>query len=100
MLKPEELLEILNSINEAIQFTVEFSDTEIPFLYILIKRDSSGIWMDLHHKPTDTHQCLPYSTNHPKHCLKKIPFIMARHICTIVENNSKKQTFLRAKREF
>ena len=52
--KPEELLETLNSVNEAIQFTLEFSDKEISFLDILIKRDNSGIWMDLYHKPTGT----------------------------------------------
>ena len=69
--KPDELLETLNSVNKAIQFTMEFSDKEIPFLDILIKRDNSGIWMDMYHKPTDTQRCLPYSTIHPKHCLKK-----------------------------
>ena len=69
--KPEELVKTLNSVNETIQFTMEFSDQEIPFLDILIKRDNNGIWMDLYHKPTDTQQCLPYSTSHSKHCLKK-----------------------------
>ena len=49
--KPEELLETLNLVNEAIQFTMEFSDKEIPFPDILIKQDNSGIWMDLYHKP-------------------------------------------------
>ena len=93
--KPEELLETLNSVNEAIQFTIEFSDKEIPFLDILIKRDYSGIWMDLYHKPTDTQRCLLYSTSHPKHCLKYIPFVMARRICTMVENNSLKNKHLR-----
>ena len=87
--KPEELLEALNSVNEAIQFTMEFCEKEIPFLDILIKGDNSGIWINLYHKPTDT-RCLPYSTSHPKHCLKNIPFVMARCICTIVENNSLK----------
>ena len=90
--KPEELLETLNSVNKAIQFTMEFSDKEIPFLDILIKRDNSGIWMDLYHKLTDTQRCLPYSTSHPKHCLKNIPFVMARRICKIVENNSLKKS--------
>ena len=97
--KPEELLETLNSVNEAIQFTMEFSDKEIPFLDILIKRDSNGIWMDLYHKPTDTQRCLPYSISHPKHCLKNIPFVMARRICPIVENNSLKNKHLRELKE-
>ena len=73
--KPEELFETSNSVKESIQFTTEFSDKEIPFLDILIKRNNSGIWMDLYHKPTDTKRCLPYLIIHPKHCLKNIPFV-------------------------
>ena len=64
-------LEALDSVIEDIQFTMEFGDKKIPFLDILIRLDSSEIWMDLHHKPTATQRCLPYSTSHPKHCLKK-----------------------------
>ena len=93
--KPDELLETLKSVNEAIQFTMEFSDKEIPFLDILIKRGNSGIWMDMYHKTTDTQRYLPYSTSHPKYCLKSIPFVMARRICTIAENNSLKNMHLR-----
>ena len=55
--------------------------------------------MDLYHKPTDTQQCLPYSTSHPKHCLKNIPFVMARRICTIVENYYLKNKHLRELKE-
>ena len=50
-------------------------------------------------KPTDTQRRLPYSTSHPKHCLKNIPFVMARRICTIVENNSLKNKHLRELKE-
>ena len=52
--QPQELLETINTINDAIQSTMECSNKEIPFLDTLIKRDSSGIWMDLYHKPTET----------------------------------------------
>ena len=55
--------------------------------------------MDLYHKTTDTQRCLPYSTSHPKHCLKNIPFVMARRICTIVENNCLKNKDLRELKE-
>ena len=51
--KPDELLETLNSVNEANQFTMEFRDKEIPFLDILIKPDISEIRIDLYHKLTD-----------------------------------------------
>ena len=53
-IKPDDLLETINSIHPAIQFTMEFSDNQIPFPDILIKKDETGIWMDLFHKTTDT----------------------------------------------
>ena len=55
--------------------------------------------MDLYHKPTGTQRCLSYSTSRSKHCLKNIPFVMARHICTIVENNPLKSKHLRDLKE-
>ena len=55
--------------------------------------------MDLYHKPTDTQRCLPYSTSHTKHCLKNVPFVMVRSMCTIVENNSVKNKYLKELKE-
>ena len=78
----------MNSVSEATQLTMEFSDKEVPFLDILIKGDSSGIGIYLHHKPTDTQPCLPYSASHAKHCLKNILFVLTGRICTIVVNKS------------
>ena len=45
-------------------------------------------------KATETHRCLPFSSNHPKHCQKNIPFTLARRICTIVENTEGKMKHL------
>ena len=41
----QELLETISTISEVIQFTMEYSDKEIQYLDIIIKRDSSGLWM-------------------------------------------------------
>ena len=46
--------------------------------------------MDIYQKPTDARRCLPFSSNHPKHCEKNIPFTLAHRICTIVENTEAK----------
>ena len=73
---------------------MEYSKDAIPFLDILIKRNNDKIWMDIYYKPTDTHRCLPFSSNHPKHCKKNIPFTLARRICTIVENTEAKMKHL------
>ena len=51
-ISPEELLLTLNSINPSIQFIMEYSKDQIPFLVILMKRNENGIWMDLYYKHT------------------------------------------------
>ena len=89
-ISPEELLLTLNSINSSIQFTMEYSKDQIPFLDILIKRSENGIWMDLYNKRTNTQRCLPFTSSHPSHCERNISFCLARRICTIAENNAEK----------
>ena len=95
---PVEFLNILNSVNDKIQFTMETSETHISFLDIMIKRDDK-IWMDLYQKPTDTQRYVPFSSNHPSHCKRNIPFTLARRICTIVENPHRKTKHLAELRE-
>ena len=80
---PNRLLKILNSINPSIRFSVETSD-------ILIKRNDDKIWMDIYFKPRDTRLCLSFSSSHPNHRKKNIPFTLAQRICTIVENQQYK----------
>ena len=73
---------------------MEYSKDAIPFLDILIKRNNDNIWMDIYYKPIDTHRCLPFSSNHPNHYKKNIPFTLARRICTIAENTEAKMKHL------
>ena len=91
---PNDLVSILNSINPSIQFTMEYSKDLIPFLDILIKRNNDEIWMDIYYKPIGTHRCLPFSSNHPKHWKKDVPFTLARRICIIVESTEAKMKHL------
>ena len=42
----------------------------------------------------DTHKCLPFFSNHPKHCKKNKHFALARRICIIVENSEAKMKYL------
>ena len=46
--------------------------------------------MDVYYKPVDTHKYLRFSSNHPKHWKKNIPFTLARRICTNAENTEAK----------
>ena len=45
---PNRLLEIANSINPSIKFTMEKSNKELPFLDILIKRDDDKTRIDIY----------------------------------------------------
>ena len=43
LIKPNELLDVLNNINPAIQFTMETSDTQLPFLDVMIKKEKKSL---------------------------------------------------------
>ena len=73
LIKPGDLLTILNSVNNDIQFSMELSDKKLPFLDILITKSGKKIWMNIHSKPTDSERHVSYLSNHPKPCLKNIP---------------------------
>ena len=84
LVKLDDLSTILNSINNNIH------DNKLPFFYILITKSGKKNWMNIYSKPTDSKPYVSYLSNHPKHCLKNIPFCLARHICMIVENKNVK----------
>ena len=69
---------------------MEYSQDQVPFLDTLIKRNGNGIWIDIYQKPTETQRCLPFTSSHPSHCKRNIPFCLAQRICTIAENNAEK----------
>ncbi|GAB1602736.1 uncharacterized protein LOC115230173, partial [Argonauta hians] len=82
---------LLNSLNPNIQFTIEYSNKQLPFLDILIINQNTFLETDLYTKPTDSQQYLLFTSCHPKHTKTNIPFNMARRVCTIVSNQSTKQ---------
>ena len=44
-MKPNELLDVLNNSNPAIQFTMETSDTQLPFPDIMINKEKRYLWI-------------------------------------------------------
>ena len=50
----DKLWEELNSIHPKIQFTMECSETQLPFLDVLVKLNDGRISTDIYFKPTDT----------------------------------------------
>ena len=94
LIKPNELLDVLNIINPAIQFTMETSGTQLPFLDVMINKEKK-VFMDIYSKPMDSKRYVSFKSNHPKHCLKNIPFSLARRICKIAEKDSSKEIRLK-----
>ena len=84
----EELLsfiEYLNSIHPTIKFTYKYSRKSIEFLDVLVTREGNELFTDLFVKETDTHQFLHFSSCHPFHTKKGIPYSQAvrmRRICS------------------
>jgi len=79
---------ILNSLHKDIQFKMQVSDTELPFLDILLIKKDKHIITDIFYKVTDSKQYLNFSSCHPKHTKINVPFSLARRICTIVGNKT------------
>ena len=76
LIKPNDLLTILNQLDPNLQFTMERNTTNLPYLDIMINKTGTKIWMDIYNKPAD--------------CLRNIPFCLARRICAIVEEEETK----------
>ena len=85
------MLEVLNNIKPAIQFTIETSDTQLPFLDVMINKEGKKVFMDIYSEPTDSKRYVPFKSNHPNHWLKNIPFSLARRISMIAEKDSLKK---------
>ena len=93
----------LNSLNENIQFTLNRSKREIPFLDVLVQiTEDNSIHTDIFSKSTDTHNYLNFKSSHPKHTKLNIPFNLASRIITIANTEASQtrrleelKTFLR-----
>ena len=90
LIKPNDLLKILNQVNPSLQFTMERSTTSLPFLDIMINETVTKIWMNIYKKPTDSERYVRFRSNHLRSCLRNIPFCLARCICAIAEEEEAK----------
>ena len=74
---------------------METSDTQLPFLDVMINKETKKVFMDIYSKPTNSKRYVSFKSNHPKYCLKNIPFSLARRICAIAEKDSIKEIKLK-----
>ena len=81
LIKPDDLLTILNSVNNDIEFSMKLNYNKLPFLEILIIKSDKIIWMNIYSKPTESKRYVSYLSNHPKPYLKNIPFSLRKQKC-------------------
>ena len=81
-----EFIELLNSLDEHLQFTHEASEETVSFLDVTIYKDNGTLHTDVFYKPTDSHDYLPFNSYHPRHVKENIPYTLARRIQTIVSD--------------
>ena len=59
----------------------------IPFLDVLLTINNDKIETDIYAKETDTFNYLPFSSSHPRHVARNIPFVLAKRIRGIVSSD-------------
>ena len=86
----DKFVRYLNSCHDTIKFTLETSCLKINFLDITITKETDGhMSTNLYCKPTDSHNYLLYSSEHPRHLLNGIPysqFVRIKRLCTKPED--------------
>ena len=71
---------MLNDLHEDINFTMETSNVELPFLDVKVKNVDGLIETDIFYKPTESKLYLLFYSCHPKHIKTSIPFSLARRL--------------------
>ena len=94
----ERFLSSLNQYRSTFKFTASWSTELVVFLDTRVYIRDGHLKMDLHVKPTDTHQYLHINSCHPRHCKTAIPYSVAlrvRRICSDEDNLSKRMNDLK-----
>ena len=81
----EQLINYVNNFHPALQFTWEISETSVSFLDILVSINGNRLVTSVFYKPTDSHSYLLYSSSHPNHTKRSIPFsqfLRLRRLCS------------------
>ncbi len=81
----EQFINYVNNFQPALQFTWEISGTSVSFLDILVSINGNRLVTSVFYKPTDSYSYLLYSSSHPNHTKRSIPFsqfLRLRRLCS------------------
>ena len=92
----KEVLNLMNGLHPAIEFTSECSDIKLVYLNVTILKTDQGFKTEIYNKDTDSDIYLPFSSSHPRHCREAIPFGLARSVRALTDDDNTVQDKLRA----
>ena len=75
-----EFTEYINSLYPTIKFELVYSESSVNVLDLTLHLQDGFIITDIYAKPTDSHLYLPFSSSHPSHCMRAIPYGVALRI--------------------
>ncbi|KAK2556809.1 hypothetical protein P5673_021016 [Acropora cervicornis] len=81
----ENFIDFVSNFHSALQFTSTITETELPFLDVNLHISEDRIHTSIFYKVTDTHNYLHFSSFHPDHCKRAIPysqFLRLRLLCS------------------
>ena len=75
-----EFTDYINSLYPTIKFELVYSEHTLNDLDLTLHLKNGFIITDIYAKPTDSHLYLPFSSSHPAHCKRAIPYGVALRI--------------------
>jgi hypothetical protein len=69
---------------------MEIRNQALPFIDILLTLEHCMIKTDIYHKPTDTHNYLPFNSAHPNSTKINLPYNLARRVVMLVDEKEAK----------
>ncbi|MCG8094140.1 MAG: hypothetical protein JAZ17_11035 [Candidatus Thiodiazotropha endolucinida] len=90
-----QFYQTLNNLHKDINFTIEKHKNKLPFLDVMIIKKNDTLSTDIFYKETDSKQYLNFTSCHPSHTKRSIPYNLARRICTIVSESEVRETRLK-----
>ena len=84
----KQLLAYLNSCHTSIKFEYQYSHEKVSFLDTITYIENNTIKTTLYTKPTDRKQYLHYTSSHPFHIKKAIPYSQAIRYRRIIEDDN------------
>ena len=80
-----EFTDYINDLYPTIKFELVYSESLLNVLDLTLHFHDGFISTDIYAKPTDSHHYLPFSSSHPSHCKRAVPFGVAlriKHNCS------------------